>query len=58
MSHYGDTDIANIGTQLHIEYFPESYFLVNFDFLKNNKSYNRDIFVIDTIEYELWCMKF
>ena len=51
MSHYGDIDVANIGTQLHVEHPPEQYFSVNFNFLKNDKNYNRDFFTINTIDH-------
>ena len=36
-----------------LEYFREPYFSVNFHFLNNNKSYNRDFFTINTIDHGL-----
>jgi hypothetical protein len=50
MSYSGDIDVASIGTLLHLRYLVEHYFSVNFHFLKNNKSYSRDFFTIDTID--------
>ena len=36
-----------------MEHFVEQYFSVNFRFLNNDKSYDRDFFTIDTIDDEL-----
>ena len=50
MSHSGDIDVASVGTQRYLEWKILQYFSVNFHFLMNDKSDNRDFFTIDTID--------
>src|SRR5438132_5922344 len=57
MSPSGDIDNTSIWGYsifgVFLEYFGEQYFSINFHFLNNNKSYNRDFFTINTIDHGL-----
>ncbi len=44
MSYSGDIVVGSVGTQLYLEYLFVQHFPVNFHFLKNDKSYNQDLF--------------
>ena len=46
-------DVADIATQLHLDYIVEQQFSVNFHFLKNDKIYKRAFFVVDSIDHGL-----
>jgi hypothetical protein len=50
MSCSGDIVVTSIGTEPHLECLSDKYFSVNFHFLNNDKSCNRDFFTIDTID--------
>jgi hypothetical protein len=41
-------------SRLYLVYFLEPYFSINFHFLNNDKSYNRDLFTIYTIDDGLY----